>query len=229
MNAVRARSSASRHQPRSEASELDDGGAAVTAAAGEAAADDRERLAMETLIVAGLSRFRTPFRMQTREGTMRRLLIASLAAAAAMRPATALAQMQISRMDDPPRTAAYFEVGGNAMFSGNVDVLVAPHTSVRVGGFASPLTLNLGSPWNALLMANQLFGSDGHYVEVGVGIVALHRFDELEATAAGVTSSVGYRIQSKRQFGRVVLTPSPPRADHRRRRAVLGFSYGFTF
>ena len=163
---------------------------------------------------------------------MRRCLIASLAAAAAMLPATALAQMQISRMDDPPRTAVYLELGGNAMFSTNVDVLVAPHTSIRVGGFVSPVTLTLGlddSPWNALVMANQLFGSGGRYVEVGVGIVALHRFNDLEATAAGVTSSVGYRIQSKRQFGRIVLTPSAPRADRGRRRAVVGFSYGIAF
>jgi len=147
----------------------------------------------------------------------------------AVRPAPAHAQMQVTRIDEPPRTAAYMEIGGNAKFSTNVDLMIASHTSIRMGGFIWAFTDDGDGPWNALVMANQLFGSGGHYVEVGVGVVALHRFDNLQATAAGVTSSVGYRVQSRRQFGRIVLTPSAPRADGRRRRAVLGFSYGVAF
>jgi len=54
---------------------------------------------------------------------MRRLLIASVAAAAATPPAIAMAQMQVSRMDDPPRKADYLEIGGSGIFTENVDVL----------------------------------------------------------------------------------------------------------
>jgi hypothetical protein len=78
---------------------------------------------METLILTGLSRSQTAFRMRTREGTMRRLLIASVAATAATPPAIAMAQMQISRMDDPPRKADYLEIVESGIFTANVDVL----------------------------------------------------------------------------------------------------------
>ena len=54
---------------------------------------------------------------------MRRLLIASVVATAATPPATAKAQTQISRMDDPPRKADYLEIGGSGIFTANVDVL----------------------------------------------------------------------------------------------------------
>jgi hypothetical protein len=144
-------------------------------------------------------------------------------------PSRALAQMQIQQIDDPPRVAVFFETGGNAILSGSVDVLVAPHTSVRAGGFMWPFPDIPAGPWNGLVMVNQLFGGHGHYVEAGVGLVAIHGFDETWGIAVGPTATIGYRIQTRRRFARIGLTPSAPRSDGRRRRPAVGFSIGRTF
>jgi hypothetical protein len=149
-------------------------------------------------------------------------------------PATARAQgpMQIQRIDDPPRIAAYAELGGSAWLSANVDVLVAPLTYVRFGGFATPAELT-DLPWNALVMVNHLFGSGGHYLETSVGLVAIHGFDhgigQGRTINMGPTAAVGYRIQTKRHFARIVLTPAPPLSGGRRRGPMIGFSLGQTF
>jgi hypothetical protein len=160
---------------------------------------------------------------------MKRLLIrGALVTIGAGWPSGAVAQMQIQRVDDPPRIAAYWEAGGNAWFSGNVDVLVAPHTSVRVGGLVWP-TDGPDVPWNGLVMVSQLFGGHGHYLEAGVGVVAMHLFDGSSATTVGPTATVGYRIQTERRFARITLTPAPPRSDGGRRRPIFGVSVGRTF
>ena len=149
-------------------------------------------------------------------------------------PATARAQgpMQIQQIDDPPRLAAYWEAGGSAWLSANIDVLVAPHTFVRFGGFTTPAEV-ADLPWNALVMVNHLFGGDGQYLEAGVGLVAIHGFDHGFGRGPtinmGPTAAVGYRIQTRRHFVRIVLTPAPPRSDERRRGPMIGFSLGRTF
>src|SRR5262249_6436875 len=92
-------------------------------------------------------------------------------------PSAAQQAMQVQRIDAPPRLAVYWELGGSALVSGNLDLLVTPHTSVRAGGFMFPLASDVeGIPWNGLLAVNRLFGDRGTYFEVGAGIVAMHNF-----------------------------------------------------
>jgi hypothetical protein len=162
---------------------------------------------------------------------MRRLIImAALCGACLARPASAQAQMQIQRMDDPPRLALYWELGGNALFSGNVDYMVADHTSVRLGGLAFPVTDDPAQPWAAVFTVNHLFGNRGRYLEVGAGWVGLHRYGfDANATASAPTATIGYRMQTRSQFVRVGLTAPAPRPNEPRHHAVLGLSYGRAF
>jgi hypothetical protein len=145
--------------------------------------------------------------------------------------ATARAQgpMQVQRIDDPPRFAAYWELGGNARVSANVDVLVLPHTSIRAGGILVLLSDDPDLPWNGLVMVNHLFGDHGHYLETGVGVVAIHHFDDSRATTIGPTATIGYRLQTRQRFLRFGLTPAPPRSDGRRRGPIFAISIGRTF
>jgi hypothetical protein len=142
---------------------------------------------------------------------------------------TAFGQMQVQRIDDPPRVAAFWELGGPALFSANIDVMATDHTSVRAGGLALFLTDDTDAPWSGLAMVNRLFGRDGHYLETGIGVVAMHRFTDVRATAVGATAAIGYRVQTRKQFGRIGLSAPPPRPDGRRSRPVMAISYGRTF
>jgi len=161
---------------------------------------------------------------------MRRVMIATLCAACVGWPAPAQAQMQIQPMDDPPRVAVYWELGGNALFSLNVDYLVGDHTSVRLGGLALPLTDDPDQPWAVVFTVNHLFGDHGRYLEVGAGWVGLHRWGfDANATASAPTATVGYRVQTRSQFVRIGLTAPAPRPNEPRHHAVIGLSYGRTF
>jgi hypothetical protein len=142
----------------------------------------------------------------------------------------AQAQMQVTRIDDPPRIAAYWELGGSAVFSGNVDVLVADHTSLRAGGLLALMSDDPDIPWNALFTVNRLFGANGHYLEVGAGVVAMHRLGfEGRGTAAGTTASIGFRLQTRHQFMRIAVSAAPPRLSGPRASPVMGLSWGRTF
>jgi hypothetical protein len=161
---------------------------------------------------------------------MRRMLIGAVVLVCAGWPVRAHAQMQLEQIDDPPRLALFWELGGNALFSGNLDYLVAEHTSVRVGGFAFPLTDDSGPPWAAVLTVNQLFGDCGHYLEVGAGWVGLHRFGfDQNTTVWAPTATVGYRVQTRQRFLRVSLTAPAPRPNEPRHHAMIGLSYGRAF
>ncbi len=148
-----------------------------------------------------------------------------------LRPAPAAAQMQITEIDDPPRVAFYWEAGGTAGFAPNIDVLVAPHTSIRAGGLLYPFTDDGNVPWTALASLNQLFGRSGHYVEAGIGFVAAHRWwdDTSHVTHDAWFAALGYRLQKKRSFMRVGLTTPPPREHPPAWRPVAAISFGRTF
>src|SRR5215470_11570923 len=104
---------------------------------------------------------------------MKRLLwLIAAVAAGAVWPANAYAQMQIQRIDDPPRFAAYWEFGGNVTLSANLDVLILSHTSVRFGGFMFLPIDDPHVPWNGIVTINHLIGGHGHYLEIGAGGVA---------------------------------------------------------
>jgi hypothetical protein len=142
---------------------------------------------------------------------------------------SARAQMQVRQIDDPPPVATYWEFGGNAFLTGNVD-LVVKHNSLRAGGLAWLLSDDPNIPWNAVLMVSRLFGTGGRYLETGVGVVAMHRFGfDNDMTSVGPTATVGYRLQTRRRFARLGLTLAPPRPDGRRQRPMLGISFGRTF
>jgi hypothetical protein len=144
---------------------------------------------------------------------------------AMLRPSPARAQMRIERIDDPPRAAAYMEFGGNTgEVSLNLDVLVAPHTSVRAGGF---LVAFDSSYWNGLIMVNQLFGTGGNYVETGAGFVAAGGSDR--ATASGATLSLGYRRQTRQTFFRVGAASTAGNVTGRGWHPVIAISGGRTF
>jgi hypothetical protein len=159
---------------------------------------------------------------------MKRLVILSVfVVIAAASPAKALAQMQIQQVDDPPRRVMYWEAGGNAQYSANVDVLILSHTSVRAGGLVFIPIEDTHVPWSGIVMVNQLFGGHGHYLEVGVGTVAMHL--EAGRSANGSTATIGYRLQTRRSFARIGLTPAPPRPDRHRRGPTFGLSLGAAF
>jgi len=162
---------------------------------------------------------------------MRRAVTAAIVLATAIAlPAPALAQMQVQRIDDPPRYAAYWEFGGSGIFTGNFDMLVADHTSVRLGGLVFLLSDDPDVPWNGIATVNRLIGDRGHYLEIGAGLVAQHRwgFDE-HATAAALTANVGYRMQTRHGFGRIALSTAPPAPGRKRRWPIAGISWGRTF
>jgi hypothetical protein len=145
----------------------------------------------------------------------------------------ALAQMQIQRVDDPPRAVAYWELGGNAMlFSGNVDVLVTPHVSVRVGAMLVPFTDD-HVPVAGVLMVNYLAGTNGHYLETGLGVVASNVWHDPHTTLG--TMTLGYRLQKRHQVVRAGFTPvfgaRPPDwvAPNGHRLPSFGVSFGRTF
>jgi hypothetical protein len=140
---------------------------------------------------------------------------------AALSPSSARAQMLIAKVADPPRVAAYLELGGNTGESLNLDVLVAPHTSVRVGGFAFD-----AGYWNSLIMVNQWFGTDGEYLEAGAGLVATGL--DGRSTSAGPTVSIGYRHQTRQTFFRVGVA-STGTGGGGGRRPVVAFSVGAAF
>jgi hypothetical protein len=160
---------------------------------------------------------------------MRPMLIAAFLICSGW-PVRAHAQMQVERIDDPPRLALFWELGGNTLFSGNVDYLVAEHTSVRAGGLAFPVTDDPKQPWAAVITVNQLFGDCGRYLEVGAGWVGVHRFgfDQI-ATVWAPTATIGYRVQTRERFLRVSLTAPAPRPNQPRHHAVIGLSYGRAF
>src|SRR5262245_61376431 len=161
---------------------------------------------------------------------MRRLAKAAVYLLCAAWPAPAHAQMQVTAMDDTPRRAFYWEGGGNALFTANFDVLVTEHTSVRMGGLAVPVTDDPQQPWAAVFTVNHLFGDCGHFLEVGVGWVGLHRWGfDVNETVWAPTATIGYRAQTRTQFVRVGLTAPPPRPNEPRHHAVLGLSYGRAF
>jgi hypothetical protein len=152
-------------------------------------------------------------------------LVIPLVTLAALWPSSARAQMLIEKIDDPPRVAGYLEFGGNtAAVSLNLDVLVAPHTSIRAGGFAFVFDSDY---WNGLIMVNQLFGRGGDYLEVGAGFVTRGGTDL--RTGAGPTLSAGYRRQSRRSFFRVGVASTASSAGGRGWHPVLAISGGGTF
>ena len=159
---------------------------------------------------------------------MKRLLMLSVAiVVGAIWPAEARGQMQIQRIDDPPRFAAYWEFGGNVTLSANLDVLILSHTSVRVGGFLFLPIDDPHVPRNGIVTINHLIGGHGHYLEIGAGGVATHLIPD--HYGAGPTATIGYRIQTRDRFARVGVTMSPPRTDGRQRGPTAGFSLGRTF
>jgi hypothetical protein len=147
-------------------------------------------------------------------------------------PARAQAQppVQVTVVDDTPRFAFYWEAGGNALFTGNFDVLVTERTSLRVGGLAVPVTDDPQVPWAAVITVNHLFGDCGHFLEVGTGWVGLHRwgFDGND-TVWAPTATIGYRVQTRNQFMRIGLTAPAPRPHESRHHAVVGLSFGRAF
>jgi len=161
-----------------------------------------------------------------------RMVVAALLAAVVWRPVPAAAQFQISQVDDPPRLAGYFEVGGASRVSLNMDALVRPELSVRVGGIL-PMASNENDPsWNAIVTVSRLFGSDGSYLETGLGIVWDHNFgsESDPATRAGATASIAYRRQTRHGIGRVGISTPPPRhSPFESWYPVMFFSYGMTF
>ncbi len=160
----------------------------------------------------------------------REMAMAALAVVLAAWPAAAQQVMQIQTIDDPPRLAAYWELGGNAFVSGNLDLLVTPHTSVRAGAIMIPLASDVeGIPWNGLLTVNRLFGDRGKYFEVGAGVVAIHSFDDRMRTYTGPTANLGFRIQTPRRFLRATVAASPPAAKGNGRFPIFGVSFGRTF
>jgi len=163
--------------------------------------------------------------------TLDRWIVAATMVLVITRAAPAFAQMRITEIDDPPRLAFYWEAGGASGFTPNLDLLVAPHTSVRVGGLLYPFTDDGDAPWTALASVNQLFGQHGHYLEAGVGVVAAHRWldDTSRATDSAPFAALGYRLQKKREFMRVGVTTPPPRDDRRSWRPVAAISFGRTF
>lgn len=160
----------------------------------------------------------------------RKTAMAAVVVLLAARPTAAQQVMQIQRIDDPPRFAAYWELGGNASLSGNLDLLVAPHTSLRAGAMWIPLASDPdGFPWNGLLTVNQLFGDRGVYFEVGAGAVAIHNFDDRMQTYTGPTANLGLRIQKPHRFLRVTVAASPPASKADGRFLTFGVSFGRTF
>ena len=106
----------------------------------------------------------------------------------------------------------------------NLDVLVAPHTSVRAGGL---LFIFDSTYWNSLIMVNQLFGTGGHYLEAGAGFVATGSSDR--AAGAGPTVSIGYRHQSRRAFFRIGAASTSSRAGGQGWHPMMAISGGGTF
>jgi hypothetical protein len=167
---------------------------------------------------------------------MRRLVMTAMSVVCAVSSAQAQAQMpppalmRVTAEEDIPRFAWYWEGGGNALFTGNLDVLVTERTSVRVGGLTFPVNDDPQLPWAAVVTVNRLFGDCGNFLEVGVGWVGLHRwgFDENE-TVWAPTATIGYRRQTRTQFVRFGLTAPPPRPNEQRHHAVLGLSFGRAF
>ena len=170
---------------------------------------------------------------------MRRLVVTAVCVLCAASPARAQAYVPppppalrrvTAEEDTTPRFVWYWEGGGNALFTGNLDVLVTKRTSVRVGGLTFPVSDDPQLPWAAVFTVNRLFGDDGHFLEVGVGLVGVHRwgFDANE-TVWAETATIGYRRQTRSQLLRVGLTAPPPRPNEPRHHAVLGLSYGHTF
>ena len=151
-------------------------------------------------------------------------------AGAAHAQTPAQAPVQVTAVDDTPRFAFYWEGGGNALFTGNIDVLVTEHTSIRVGGLTFPVTDEPPLPWAAVFTINRLFGDDGHFLEVGTGWVGLHRwgFDANE-TVWAPTATIGYRVQTRSRFLRVGLTAPAPRPHESRHHVVVGLSFGRAF
>jgi len=157
---------------------------------------------------------------------MKRLVMLSvLVAVGAAWPVRASAQMRVTKIDDPPRIAEYVEFGGNTgAISANLDVLVASHTSIRGGGL---LFIFDSTYWNSLIMVNQLFGTHGHYLEVGAGFVATGSTGQPDG--AGPTLSIGYRLQTRQGLFRLSAASTPARAGGHGWRPMLGMSVGKTF
>jgi hypothetical protein len=147
----------------------------------------------------------------------------------------------IERIDDPPRGAVYWETLGNSMIgccSGNIDWLVAPHWSVRVG-FGLTLLAVIGDfdDRSELFMVNHLTGRHGHYLEAGAGVVSRRgSFNYTSDVMTGPTFTLGYRRQQRDRFFRATFTPVlPPFAstfgEPKGRHFVpaFGVSWGVTF
>ena len=157
---------------------------------------------------------------------MKRLSISMLLVTiAALWPSSARARMQITKIDDPPRLAGYMEFGGNAATASlNLDLLVAPHTSVRAGSLAYVFDSGY---WNSLIMVSQLFGTGGEYLEAGAGFIATGR--DGRSTSAGPTMSIGYRHQARQAFFRVGVASTAASAGGRGWHPMLAISGGGTF
>jgi len=130
-------------------------------------------------------------------------------------PLHAQTHATIERIDNPPRGAVYWEAGGNSMIgccSGNIDWLVAPHWSVRVGVGLTPLLFIGVLDGSELFMVNHLTGRNGHYLEAGAGVVSRRGFNyPLNDVQTGPTFTLGYRRQQRHRFFRATLRPLPPR------------------
>jgi hypothetical protein len=85
-----------------------------------------------------------------------------------------IAHAQVPVQPDGPRLATYLEFMGNASAiccSANLDFLVTPRLSVRVG-FGSDV-LAADDNKSLLFMLNHLRGRNGHSFEIGAGVIRL--------------------------------------------------------
>jgi hypothetical protein len=144
--------------------------------------------------------------------------------------------VSFEKVDDPPRGAAYWELGGNAMIpccTANVDWLMTPHWSIRSGLGVFPYTDDVVL-WGGVLMSNYLIGSHGRYLEAGAGIVKGTGPGMVVHT--GPTVTLGYRLQRRDRLFRVSFTPvlqpfTRSFTDPRGKDLIpsFGISWGVTF
>jgi len=126
---------------------------------------------------------------------MRTLLLTLAAVASLSMPSYA----QTDELLEPKRIV-YFELGGNALFSVNVEDVIADKLTARFGGMLVP------GAAIATITVNKLFGARNQYFVLGLG--ATVGAGETEFKAATATATIGYRyMRSSGLFFQLASTP----------------------